>query len=222
MKKIILISIFAVAAISLFAQEGSVFFGARGGYGSSWLLNPNVMDQGASQDFSITGSHNLSVFAGYNITDGFGLETGLILNTHKQKYVGDYWGAYESLVKMNSVDIPLFFRIGKAVYFEAGPIVSFISDVEYDLEYASINWTYSDNVTDDFKGTNICFSIGVGGDIPINESIAINIGGRIIAGLTDIEGVNALGVSKDLLGNPDDFKTNTAYAGLHLGLKFSL
>ena len=164
------------------------------------------------------------MFLGYDITESFGLETGLILNTHKQKYIGDVTvDTYESLITMKTVDIPLLFKVGKAVYFEAGPIVSFISDVEYNIDYETFDIVDdTKTVTEDFKGTNICFSLGVGGDIPINENIFINIGGRIIGGLTDIEGVNAFGASKDLLGNPEDFKTNTAYAGIHIGIKFKL
>ena len=132
---------------------------------------------------------------------------------------------YESKIDLKTIDIPVLIKAGNEVaYFEIGPVFSVLTKAEY------INGNNTSDVSKDFKNINFGAAIGAGADIGLSENFFINIGFRFTGGFLDIQGVNALGQTKQDLEDleiggifdfdSDEFATYSIRGGLYAGLKY--
>jgi len=224
MKTLRLLILLMVVTTYSFGQK--IYFGGGLAPSTTWLLNKQVSDDGDEQDYAISGSLRYGLMAGVKLTDAIGVELGLYMGSHNQKYEGTYNLlnlSYTSKTTLKTIDIPLMLKFGEKVYFELGPVFTMINSATFESEVNGGN-TNSTSVSGDFKKSSIGAAIGVGGDIEITKSLFINLGFRGSYGLGDIEGVNALGATKDEVA-PDEksnFKTNTIIGTFLLGVKYQI
>jgi len=246
MKKLIVLSLFVVAAVGLNAQ--SFYFGGALTGKSTWLLNKAVFDRGASQDIGASFGNDFGIVGGVNFNKATGVEINLLFNTFSQKYVGtedDFAGIYSDYTSKSvfkSFDIPILFKTGsEGAYFEIGPVFSFInkSTYERDMDNANLSDIKATDNLEAYNGTNIGAVMGFGGNINASDNLIITLGLRFYYGITDIGGVNAFGWDKDRTENEDnaynyldsssdnkyghkDFKTNPLSGGLKIGIIYMI
>jgi len=239
MKKLIILSLFVSVALVSSAQ--AFYLGASFTGKSTWLLNKAVFDRGASQDIRASFGNDYGIVGGISFNDGAaGIEVNFLFNTFSQKYDGtdDLFAGilddYTSESVYHSLDIPILFKTGsEGAYFEIGPVVSFINQATFSLDYD--NKLLTDIEEADYlsfyNGTNIGAILGFGGNINVSDNLLITLGLRFYYGITDIGGVNAFGWDKEKTEQKDaiylteenhygheDFKTNPLSGGLKVGL----
>ncbi|MCB0396744.1 MAG: PorT family protein [Flavobacteriales bacterium] len=139
MKKIlpILISCFLLINYSIRAQggkKGTVWFdlGAKGGVGTTWLMNSNVFNDGyLEHNFTFGGC--AGVKAGFNITNIFEITGDGLYSFFNQNYSGNDTSlnvSWNTKVNMKAWDIPVLLRLNlSGAYIEMGPQFSIISGV---------------------------------------------------------------------------------------------
>jgi len=225
MKKIIFISLFLVISVSVFSQKNKKvqlpYAGVSFSGASTWLINKWVFDKGDEQDIAASFGYSVGAVAGYYFKDNFGVEVNILYNAHNMKYTGEvFLNKYDSQTSLKFTDIPVLFKAGKETYFEIGPVFSFLNKAEYCIE--SNGNKNTKNVKSDFKSSGINVAFGFGVNIEVTKQVFINTGLRLMYGLTDIKGVDAIGYSKsDYSSNADgidDFKNNIASGVIHLGV----
>jgi hypothetical protein len=261
MKKIFVISIIVLGfGFSSFAQEG-LYAGGHFAYNSTWLMNPQVFDEGAAMDVDVPFGYYWGFNLGYEFSEQIGLGLEFNVNTMRQKYVGDVqyligdnYNSYTANTELKSFDIPLLLKIGGESYFEIGPVFQFINGATYSATYddnftiINVGWykqlpvistdeqfsTVSNrNVQETFSKNGIAIAMGFGSDISlIDDALFLSIGVRFQYTLTDMEGINGLGLTKDSPFVPEEnssgnnekerFKTNPLLGGFKIGLKYKI
>jgi len=116
MKKLMLfvVALFATQAIQ--AQKG-LEFTLNFTPGSSMLLNNNDFEEGAALNYAARFAYNAHASVGFNISDAFGIYTGLGLSSVGQNYTTAYDGIAKSeqhtfTTDLNYLRIPVGFRFG--------------------------------------------------------------------------------------------------------------
>lgn len=244
MKKSILLILFVGITVVSFAQ---LTLGGHFAYNSTWLMNKQVFDEGPEMDIAVSYGSYYGVFAGYYFSDNFGVEINFNPNKIEQKYEGsvkyffsDERNTYNASTVMRTLDVPILMKFGKSSYFEIGPLVQLVNKVTYSRTFEETNiinpgW-YNDmaygfenassvGVKSNFKGTGFGVTMGFGANFNIiDDVLKLNFGARFNYVLSDLEGVNALGLTKDSNFVPDDekvnFKNNPLYGGLKIGLVY--
>ncbi|HOZ29325.1 MAG TPA: hypothetical protein PLL66_00240 [Bacteroidales bacterium] len=243
MKKIVLILVFAAVSTISFAQ---LTLGGHFAYNSTWLMNKQVFDEGAEMDVAASFGHYYGLIAGYYFSDNFGLEINFNSNKIEQKYsgsidyvIGDERNNYNASTVLKTTDIPILMKFGKNSYFEFGPMFQFVNKATYTRtfdETANLGWyndhfyTFSNEVNkavkSDFNGIGIGVCMGFGANFNLIEDVLkLNFGMRFNYIITDLQGVNGLGLNKENTSFISDservnFKTNPLYGGLKLGLVY--
>jgi len=241
MKKIALIFVFAAVSTISFAQ---LTVGAHFAYNSTWLMNKQVFDEGAEMDVAASFGNYYGLIAGYYFSDEFGLEINFNANKIEQKYSGsiqfilsDERNNYNASTVLKTTDIPILMKFGKNSYFELGPLFQLINKATYSRTFdatSNLGWyndafyTFSNEVNkavkSDFNGMGIGVCMGFGANFNLIEDVLkLNFGLRFNYILTDIQGINGLGLVKDDPNYISDservnFKTNPLYGGLKMGL----
>lgn len=211
-----------MVSISVFSQ--GPYAGLRAGGASTWLLNGYVFDKGGVQDIAPAFGFNAGMVGGYYFTKGLGAEVNFLINSHNMKYTGkDGSVSYTSQTNLKMLDIPIMLKVGSTVYFEIGPMFSFVTGATYTETHSGK--TTPKDVSPFFSGMNTSLALGFGGNIEVTKKLLINIGMRLAYGFTDLGGVDALGTDKGTLRalrDPDiaRFKTNTAAGGINLGVTY--
>jgi hypothetical protein len=228
MKKINLLLISAMAAAgSLFAQNLEI--GATGAYKSTWLFNQNISDKGDEQDYAAGWGYNYGLGATFYFTPKIGLGVEGLLNLHSGNYTGKFDSTtYNSDVKMNSIEIPLLFKLRSATgaYLEIGPQMGLISGARYDVSGSTTfsNGSSSDfdtsfNVTSNYASSNFSAVLGFGMNIKLVSHLMLKTGLRFEYGLADLKGVDAMGKDiNDVTFYPTPRPTNSAAGSLFLSL----
>lgn len=198
---------------------------------TTWLFSKYVSDQGPDMDYAISGGQSFGIYGGYDATESFGVQIEMLINKHVQNYRGSdsiyfFKSDYKSKVDLRTFDLPILIKLGSPVYFELGPVFSFITRATYTLKADTVLLNGSTSVKNDFK-TNIGLAIGFGGDIKLADNLFINLGLRITPGLVDLGGVDSWGRSKSDLelmkdANADNLKTHALNAAVHIGVKYKI
>ncbi len=199
MKKILVTLLFVSTAAIINAQEFKI--GLGGGIYSTWLVNKNVSDQGPDVDFASTFGGQVGLNLQYYFKDNFGINMGLLITGHNQKYTGkfDNGDKYESKANIRYLDVPVLLRAGggaKGAYFEFGPQFSFLMTGKEAFTSTPANSVSNDllgkndykdfNIKDDLKSSVISGVIGFGVDIDASEDIIIVTGLRLGYSFTDV------------------------------------
>jgi hypothetical protein len=245
-------------ASTSFAQEG-LFAGGHFAYNSTWLMNPQVFDEGPEMDVDVPFGYYWGFFVGYDFMDKLGASVEFNVNTMRQKYVGDIdflvgddHNSYIATTVLKTFDIPLLLKIGGDSYFEIGPVFQMVNKATYTATYDEVftinpGWynqmlivnndnfktRSNENVKDDFAKNGIAIAFGFGSDMElVDDVLFLNIGVRFQYTLTDMEGVNGLGLNIDSNFVPEDnqdgdneknrFKTNPLIGGFKIGLKYKI
>lgn len=244
MKKLVLFFAFVSIVFVGIAQEG-LNLGLHYAYNSTWLMNKQVFDEGPEMDpVSSFGSY-FGLIAGYSFEDNFGLEINFNQNTLNQDYAGDIKyllnenrNEYTASTVIKTLDIPILLKFGSASYFEIGPLVQVINKATYTrtfddtgaLSFGYYNdelYAFTDaaaiGVKSDFAELGFGVTMGFGANFNIIEDVLkLNFGLRFNYILSDLEGVNGLGLTKDDSLVPTDDKVNfynhPLYGGVKLGL----
>lgn len=241
MKKITLFFVLISIVASSFAQ---LTLGGHFAYNSTWLINKQVFDAGAEMNVAASFGNYYGVIAGYYFSDQFGIETNINFNKLEQKYEGSIKyplsedrNSYDASTVLNTLDIPILMKFGKTSYFELGPMLQFVNKGTYSRTFESENAIgyynsifYCSNlqnkaVKSNFKSMGFGVSLGFGANFNIIEDVLkLNFGLRFNYILSDMEGINALGETKEsvyvLTDDKENFKTNPLYGGLKVGLVY--
>jgi len=243
MKKIFLASLFICFIFKGYSQ---FYLGGQIAYNNTWLLNKQVFAEGPEMDVEASFGNYYGVIAGYYFSDIVGLELNMNINKISQKYRGDFnipfvdeRAYYNSSLVLNTMDFPLLLKLGKSVYFEFGGIFSLVNQATYNKKFDGnyVIAVYKDipfytdfanrenvDVKETFKDFGFGAVIGFGTNINlIEDALKFNFGLRCNFIISDLEGINALGYTKDVRPWVSEkeskvFKTNPLYLGLKAGL----
>lgn len=266
MKKIFVIVIVVLSFVfNSFAQEG-LYAGGHFAYNSTWLMNPQVFDEGAAMDVDVPFGYYWGFNVGYEFNDQIGLGLEFNINTINQKYVGDVqyligddYNSYTANTSLKTFDIPLLLKVGGDSYFEIGPVFQMVNGATYNRTFDEEDsyifsvpiptGTYknpsdiipnyffenkdNENVKETFSKNGIAIAMGFGSDMSlIDDVLFLSIGVRFQYTLTDMEGINGLGFTKDSDFVPEEnsagnnekerFKTNPLLGGFKIGLKYKI
>tara|TARA_A200000113_G_C8859117_1_gene352736 strand:+ start:734 stop:1459 length:726 start_codon:yes stop_codon:yes gene_type:complete len=237
-----LLSLFTLVLLSSFTYgQFAIDVQAKGAANSTWLLNKNISDKGATQDYAAAWGSSYGV-AG-NIYFGMtGLGVEFLYSTHNAAYTGAYsvndvsTGSYTSNVKLQTIQIPLLlkFQSEKGAYIELGPQLTNISSAYFERsgELLGISF-YEGSPTYDiseeyYASSYISGVLGFGskiafGDLPLGMLLGI----RLQYSFGDLMGVdgegNSLGSEEDPgFWHPTHEPTQAVSGGLVIGLTYTI
>lgn len=247
MKKVALFFVLVSISAMSFAQ---LTIGGHFAYNSTWIMNKQVFDEGAEMDVAASFGNYYGLIAGYYFSDNFGLEVNFNSNKLVQKYQGsvkyiasDERNDYNASTVLRTTDIPVLMKFGKNSYFELGPVIQLVNKATYSRFYTDdaannlpIGW-YNDriyqftdastnSVKDNFNGLGFGVALGFGANFDlIDDVLKMNFGMRFNYILTDMQGINGLGYTKENTQYITDaervnFASHPLYGGLKVGLVY--
>ena len=200
-----------------FQLEGQL----KGMESSTWLINNNISDKGAEQDYAPGWGTTFGLgINGYFKSVGLGVE--ILGGTHKGAYKGSVGALdYTSEVQLKQFQIPILLKLRgeKGGYFEIGPQFNMISSARYTYDGMV-------NSTSDVKSSYQNYTsvvMGFGANIQLMKSIPLGllIGMRLNYGFADAKGVDTFGNSlSNSIFYPTYEKTMAVSAGLQIGFSY--
>lgn len=200
-----------------FQLEGQL----KGMESSTWLLNKNISDKGAEQDYAPGWGTTFGLgINGYFKSVGLGVE--ILGGTHKGAYKGSVGAIdYTSEVQLKQIQIPILLKLRgeNGGYFEIGPQFNMISSARY-TKNSMLNETK--NVKSDYQNyTSVVMGFGANMQLLKSIPLGLLIGMRLNYGFADAKGVDALGKSlSNSLFYPTYEKTMAVSAGLQIGFSY--
>ena len=177
----------------------------KGAANSTWLLNKNISDMGATQDYDLAwgSSYGVAANAYFGMT-GVGIE--FLYNTHNAAYTGAYsindesTGNYTSNIKLETIQIPLLlkFQSEKGAYIELGPQLTNISSAQFNRtgEIIGIAFDESKDVKEEYASSYISGVLGFGSKIALSDlPIGLLFGIRLQCSFGDLMWVDGEGYS---------------------------
>ncbi|MCB0396745.1 MAG: PorT family protein [Flavobacteriales bacterium] len=233
MKKHLLIAltvISSIPALPAFAQprsSGSFNVGPIATARSTWFLNKNTSDADETeQAYEPSFGYGYGVNLGSYFNDNFGIELDIFMASYMQKYKGgaSYTLQYHSKTAVKAVDLPLVavVKANSGSYFEIGGMYSLVNKANFTMSFDSTKITLHDNtnVKTSFNKNNISAVIGFGMEGNLGDQLLLTAGFRFTFGLSDFQGVDALGIPYSKY--TDAYTTHTATGGIHLALKYMI
>ena len=233
-----LLSLFTVLLLSgLVHGQFSIDVQAKGAANSTWLLNKNISDKGATQDYVTAWGSSYGVAGNiYFGMTGIGVE--FLYSTHNAAYLGEYslndtqTGNYSSNIKLQTIQIPLLlkFQSEKGAYIELGPQLTNISSAQFDRsgELIGIGFEESKDVSEQYASSYISGVLGFGSKIAFGDlPLGMLLGVRLQYSFGDLMGVdgegNALGSAEDPgFWHPTHEPTQAISGGLVVGLTYTI
>ncbi len=182
MKNTILFFAFLFSAISISAQEIWLEAALKGGYGASFLVNKNILND---------DSHNYQVVSSYNFGGKFAVNFGPFNGISVEGLYsksGQDWeysvlpdGKAINSIEWKNIDALLLYRhINNRVYVEIGPKYSIVRSVDQtDLG------ELVENPEAMYEKNYLSGVLGFGGYITGTETFSLGLGLRFHYGLTD-------------------------------------
>lgn len=231
--KTLLFIIALTCGISTTFSQFAIDVQAKGSANSTWLLNKNISDLDASQDYAMGWGSTYGI-AG-NVYAGI-IGVGIELNyaTHNGAYEGVISAGgvtldtYNSSVKLKALQIPLLlkFQSEGGSYIELGPQLTNISSATYNRSGTiPVVGTYENDpkdVSDQYSGTYISGVLGFGAKIPLGETLPLGIliGVRLQYSFGDIMGVDAYGSSLESYSTAEP--TQAVSGGIIIGAAYTI
>ena len=231
--KTLLFILALICGISTTFSQFAIDVQAKGSANSTWLLNKNISDLGASQDYAMGWGSTYGI-AG-NVYAGI-IGVGIELNyaTHNGAYEGVISAGgvtldtYNSSVKLKALQIPLLlkFQSEGGSYIELGPQLTNISSATYNRSGTiPVVGTYENDpkdVSDQYSGTYISGVLGFGAKIPLGETLPLGIliGVRLQYSFGDIMGVDAYGSSLESYSTAEP--TQAVSGGIIIGAAYTI
>jgi hypothetical protein len=187
-----------VAALFLaqfsFAQKG-VEIGVNFTPTNPWILNDEDFSEGPDQDFRGTFGYNAGLSLGFNLTDAFGITTGLQLSRQGQNYITGYDGVAKAdqdlfARQLTYIRIPLLLRYSSpegGSFFRFGPHLDMLSrarfvyddkgilNADQDIDMRNFKPFGASEPLKIYKKTAIGVTMEMGGRININENMFVPI-----------------------------------------------
>lgn len=182
MKNLTLSICLLLSAFTLSAQEIWIEAALKGGYGASFLLNKNMLQDGNTNYLVASGYNYGGKFAvNFGPYNGISLEGLLSKGGQKFEYTALGINDISNEITWRSMDALLLYRhITNRVYVELGPKYSIVKSVEQvngGAEQPDVERFYEDNY--------ISGVLGFGGYITGTETFSLGLGLRFHYGLTD-------------------------------------
>jgi hypothetical protein len=201
-----ILSLFTIILLSSAAfGQFAIDVHVKGAANSTWLLNKNISDMGATQDYDLAwgSSYGVAANAYFGMT-GVGIE--FLYNTHNAAYTGAYsindesTGNYTSNIKLETIQIPLLlkFQSEKGAYIELGPQLTNISSAHFNrtVEIIGIAFDESKDVKEEYASSYISGVLGFGSKIALSDlPIGLLFGIRLQCSFGDLMGVDGEGYS---------------------------
>lgn len=237
MKKVKVLLVLLVVGFYSYAQLGP-YAGANFAYNSTWLMNKQVFDHGSQMDPVASFGSYFGLVAGYKFNDEIGLEVNININNINQKHEGRLSEVrYTSETNLRALDIPILGRFGTSSYFEIGPVIQMLNVADYRRTFESegenlnykdtvlVSKSYEKSVLEHFSTTNFAIALGFGSNIDlIPEELMLSVGFRFQYTISDMEGINGLGKTKDSEFVPeiekDTFYNNALLGGFRIGITY--
>lgn len=229
-----LITAISILCVCVAAKAQTVEIDAKGSFKSTWLANQNVSDAGSTQDFALGWGYNYGagVTFYFNSTIGVGIDG--LLNSHTANYkgvtndaTGKQIGDYTSSVTLNSLDIPVLFKLKNkgGGFLELGAAYCVINSAIYSNNgtISSVSYNSTNNVDQYYAKSNFVGVFGLGIKIKFTDRLSMKTGLRLEYGFTDLKGLDAMG--RDLTDSmiyPKYRPTNSVAGGILLGLTYTL
>jgi hypothetical protein len=201
-----ILSLFTIILLSSAAfGQFAIDVHVKGAANSTWLLNKNISDMGATQDYDLAWGSSYGVAANaYLGMTGVGIE--FLYNTHNAAYTGAYsindesTGNYTSNIKLETIQIPLLlkFQSEKGAYIELGPQLTNISSAQFNRtgEIIGIAFDESKDVKEEYASSYISGVLGFGSKIALSDlPIGLLFGIRLQYSFGDLMGVDGEGYS---------------------------
>jgi hypothetical protein len=201
-----ILSLFTIILLSSAAfGQFAIDVHVKGAANSTWLLNKNISDMGATQDYDLAWGSSYGVAANaYLGMTGVGIE--FLYNTHNAAYTGAYsindesTGNYTSNIKLETIQIPLLlkFQSEKGAYIELGPQLTNISSAQFNRtgEIIGIAFDESKDVKEEYASSYISGVLGFGSKIALSDlPIGLLFGIRLQCSFGDLMGVDGEGYS---------------------------
>ncbi len=196
----------------------------KGAMASTWLLNKNISNQGAEQDYAMAWGSSYG--AGINLyykSIGIGVEG--LASKHVGGYTGDLGllGKYSSQVTLKGFQIPILLKLKSegGGYLELGVQANGVSSATYSFQNDLVEST--DNVSGNYSKNYMSAVLGFGANVKLSKKIPLGLlfGVRLNYGFDDAEGVDGLKVNLDnSLVYPTYEKTNAVSGAVMLGLTY--
>jgi hypothetical protein len=222
MKKTILLNIFLLCGLSVFAQKG-FHAGLSGGYNLTFIINQNNYG-GPEYEYAPTYGYMYGLSAGYNFDKHFGLQAEGEMSKQGQHY------SHEDMdhniltrnVDLTYMHVPLMFKYSGGgnyptrFYIMAGPQFSYLQSAHISVKSNEQNTSQS--VPDRFVHNSVEAVLDLGSDFTIYKNLYGSAGLRFNYGFNDI---NAPAWRIPNLTGLYDGSQN-ALSGVHFGLSYML
>lgn len=208
---LLLAAVFCSAALAQ-AQKG-IEIGFNFTPANTWILNDEDFAEDQDQDFRGTFGFNAGITAGLNLTDGFGITTGLLFSKQGQNYITAYDGVAKAdqdvfSRNLSYIRVPILVKVNGSTeassssFFRIGPYFDFLRSATFSYDDKSILNLDQDKtdmnpyttpvigtVYDDvYKKTVIGLMIEMGGQVNITESAKMIFALQLTGNFTNTEG----------------------------------
>jgi len=193
MKKIIILTVFLIAAFSVSGQRrGQVIkwlsLSAKGGVGNSVLLNTDVFNEKYADLNLLTPSLAFGGRFTFTYGDNIGFGLDLLSVSYGQEYsLATPDLSYEKKLALKSLDYTVFFRYtgNQGGYFEAGPVFTKLISAEETNSIAG-NFSPRADLMNIYENNYTNLMIGFGMSALRTERLDLNLGLRVNYGLDDM------------------------------------
>jgi Outer membrane protein beta-barrel domain len=136
-------AVFCCAALAQ-AQKGFEL-GVNFTPANTWILNDEDFAEDQDQDFRGTFGYNVGITAGMNLTDGFGLTTGILISKQGQNYITAYDGVAKAdqntfSRNLSYIRVPILVKVNGSLeassssFFRIGPYFDFLRSATFSYD----------------------------------------------------------------------------------------
>lgn len=196
MIKLLLAILFLTISINLQSQrrqDGTwMNIAIKGSYGTTYLLNKNISDDGNIEMDLLSPSYSYGLRAGFTISEFTSISVEAANSTYIQKYEMHNAGVFQDLhytksLQFEARDYAIFFRLTNydGVYFEIGPKLSWLKTL---IVSNTIDSTFTDITKEGFKDRTTSLVLGAGMAVlkTRDDRLRLNVGLRMHITLDDV------------------------------------
>lgn len=185
MKKLIMAAIACMMLLHANAQYADI--GVHGGFGTTWLINNNISDQGSNLDPEFSTAPVFGVHFNYSLSKHIGVGTEINYAVINQKFKGEDAGyTWTGKDRVNYMEVPVLFRLkSSAFYCEVGPKFSFLAGAKSEFKPSAGGGYTDQRAMSSYKNVVVSAVLGLGGNFQLAKGWYLNAGLRFSWGLTD-------------------------------------
>jgi|SRR5688572_3268376 len=172
MKKLLLFVVLGCIKLSCVAQDSKVVFGLKTG------INASILSASFNSDPSSRIGFHLGFYIKTPISEKVSFRPEIYYSAEGQK--DDYGSGSKTTTKMDFLNVPLLFEVGRRVSFQFGPQFGFLLSAaeEGTIDGDKIN----EDLKDYMKSMNVSLVLGIG----VSPGDNFNLGLRYNLGMTDM------------------------------------